>query len=94
VATIEPPLVPPRPEVDDPVGGLDDVEVMLDNQHRVAVVDEPVEHLEQHAHVLEMEPCGWLVEDVQRALGIALGQLGCELHALRFTAGEGRGALP
>ena len=27
-------------EVDDPVGGLDDVEVVLDHQHGVALVDE------------------------------------------------------
>jgi len=30
-------------EVDDPVGGLDDVEIMLDHDH-VALLDKPVEH--------------------------------------------------
>src|SRR5213078_3532730 len=39
---------PPRPtlrsEVDDPVGGLDDVQVVLDDHHRVALVHEAVEH--------------------------------------------------
>ena len=34
-------------EVDDVVRGLDDVEVMLDEQHRVAGVDEPVQRFEQ-----------------------------------------------
>jgi hypothetical protein len=43
-------------EVDDPVGRLDDVEVVLDDEHRVAAVDEPVQHVEQHAHVLEVRP--------------------------------------
>src|SRR6187549_2462295 len=30
------------PEVDDPVGALDDVEVVLDHDHRVALLDETV----------------------------------------------------
>src|SRR5487761_2100777 len=33
-------------QVDDPVGGLDDVEVVLDHQHGVALVDESVQDLE------------------------------------------------
>ena len=33
------------PEVDDPVGRLDHVQVVLDDQHRVAGVDEVVQHL-------------------------------------------------
>ena len=31
-------------EVDDPVGRLDDVEVVLDHEHRVALVDEALQH--------------------------------------------------
>ena len=38
-----------RAEVDDPVGRLDHVEVVLDDEHRVAGVDEVVQHLEQLA---------------------------------------------
>jgi hypothetical protein len=40
-----------------------------------------------------MESGGGLIEDVERASGIALRQLGRELDALRFTAGERRCAL-
>src|SRR5690606_4754672 len=45
-------------EVDDPVGRLDDVEVVLDDDDRVAGVHQPPEHLEQPAHVLEVEAGG------------------------------------
>ena len=51
-------------EVDDPVGRLDDVEVVLDHEHGVAGVDQPLQHAEQPAHVLEVEAGGGLVEDV------------------------------
>src|SRR4051794_10841586 len=35
-------LAPLGTEVDDPVGGLDDVEVVLDDDHGVARIDQPV----------------------------------------------------
>ena len=53
-------------EVDDPVGGLDHVEVVLDDDDRVARAREAVEDLEQLADVLEVEAGGRLVEDVER----------------------------
>ena len=34
-------------EIDDPVGGLDDIEIVLDDHHRVALLDQPIEHAEQ-----------------------------------------------
>ena len=56
-------------EVDDPVGRLDDVEVVLDDQHRVAGVDEVVQHLQQQLDVGEVQAGRRLVEQVQRAAG-------------------------
>src|SRR5687768_4245977 len=75
-------------QVDDPVGGLDHVEIVLDHHDAVALVDEAVEDLEQEAHVLEVETGGRLVEDVEGPPGVALGELGRELHALRLAARE------
>ena len=62
------------PEVDDPVGRLDDLEIVLDDDDRVALVDQLVQHLEQLRHVVEVEAGGRLVEDVERAAGGALGE--------------------
>ena len=61
-------------EVDDPVGGLDDVEIVLDDDDRVALVDQLVQHLEQLGDVVEVEAGGRLVEDVERAAGGALAR--------------------
>src|SRR4051794_15285613 len=83
-----------RPEVDDPVGRLDDVEVVLDDEDRVADVDQTLQHTEEATHVLEVEAGGGLVEDVDGATGGALAELGRELHALRLTTREGRRRLP
>jgi len=51
-------------EVDDPVGGLDDVEVVLDDEEGAAAVDELAEGGEELLHVVEVEAGGGLVEDV------------------------------
>ena len=53
------------PEVDDPVGRLDHVEVVLDHEHRVAQVDQPAEHGQQLLDVVEVQAGGRLVEDVE-----------------------------
>ncbi len=52
-------------EIDDPVGGLDDVEVVLDDDHRTSAVDELAQRDQQLTHVVEMEAGRRFVEDVE-----------------------------
>jgi hypothetical protein len=59
-------------EVDDPVGGLDDVEIVLDHHDRVALVDQLVQHFQQLGDIVEMQARRRFVEDVERAAGGAL----------------------
>ena len=66
---------------------------MLDHQHRVAGVDQPLEDLQEALDVGEVEAGRRLVEDVERAAGGALGQLGRELDPLRLAAGQRRRRL-
>ena len=60
---------------------------------RVARVDEPVQHLEQPLDVGEVQAGRRLVEDVERAPGRDLRQLGRELDALRLAARQRRRRL-
>ena len=62
-------------EVDDPVGGLDDVEIVLDDEQRAAAVDELAEGGEELLHVVEVEAGGGLVEDVESSTARAGGDL-------------------
>ena len=72
VATIwPPPFAAFGAEVDDPVGGFDDVEIVLDDEERAAAVDELAEGGEQFGDVVEMQAGGGLVEDVEHAAGRA-----------------------
>jgi hypothetical protein len=55
------------PEVDDPVGRLDHVEVVLDDDHGVAGLHQAPKHLDEALHVGEVQAGGRLVEDVEGA---------------------------
>src|SRR5712664_679952 len=77
-------------DVHDPVRALDHVEVVLDHQHGVARLDQPVEHVQETLDVVEVKAGGGLVEDVERPAGVGAGQLAREFDALRFAAAQGR----
>ena len=44
-----------RAEVNDPVGGLDDIEVVLDDDDGVAVIAQPVQYRQQLCDVMEVQ---------------------------------------
>ena len=83
-----------RAEVDDPVGGGDRVEVVLDQDDGVAGVDEPVQLTQQERGVRGVQSRGRLVEQVERVTAAGPLQLGGELDALRLPAAELGGRLP
>src|ERR1700683_1750011 len=72
-----------RTKVNDPIGLFDDVQIMFDDQHRVAERDQAVEHVEKFFDVVKMQPGGGLIEDVKRTAG----------PALRFAARNSGGRL-
>src|SRR5437763_1502317 len=54
-----------RAEVDDIIGRLDHVQVVLDHHDGVTVVDQPVQALQQPIDVGEVQTGGRLVQNVQ-----------------------------
>ena len=89
--TIRPPSWPaPGPEVDDPVGVRHHRLVVLDDDHRLAGVDEPVEQPEQLLDVGEVQAGRRLVEDVDVAL---LRHVRGQLEPLPLAAGQRRERL-
>src|SRR5690606_24162449 len=83
-----------RPEVEHVVRGLDHVEVVLDQDDRVALIHERVEGGEELADVVEVEAGRGLVEEVERVLRGGTAEVGGELDALRLAAGERVRGLP
>src|SRR5207302_4086995 len=81
------------PQVDDPVGGLHDIQVVFDDDDRVSLIHEAMQYLQQQPDILEVQSGRRLIQDVQRATRVPLGELSRELHALGLAAREGRRRL-
>ncbi len=75
-----------RAQIDDPVGGLDHIEVVLDHHDGVAFVAQPMQHIEQLCDIVKMQPGRRLIEYVERPAGGAFRQLAGQLDALGFAA--------
>jgi hypothetical protein len=71
-------------EFDDPVGGADQVPLVLDDDHGVAVVGEGADRLAQPRDVGGMQADGWFVQDVEHAGGARAHRRG-ELDPLQFA---------
>src|SRR3984893_12608935 len=87
-----------RSKIDDPIGGLNHFQIVLDHNERVTSIHESLENLEQHRDIVEMQTSGRLVENKQipaRAVAIrfafdisSFGQMLDEFQSLRFAAGK------
>ena len=66
---------------------------MFNDDHRVAVVAQAVQHSQQQVDVVEVQAGGRLVEYVQGTSGVALGEFERQFDALRFAARQRGRAL-
>ncbi len=80
-------------EVDDPVGGLDDFEIVLDDDDAVALRPPARAAPPELGDVVEMQARRRLVQNVERAAGGAAREFLGELDALRLAARERRRLL-
>lgn len=47
-----------RPEINDPVGGFNHIQIMLDHQDRITLINQPLEHVEQMTDIGRVKPGG------------------------------------
>jgi uncharacterized protein YwlG (UPF0340 family) len=91
-----------RAELDDVISFEEEIEVMLDDDHGVALVHQRVKHVDEFFAVAEVEADRRLLEQVEVARESAAGafaisreaggEFGDEFEALRLAAGKcGRG---
>ena len=81
-----------RPDVDQVVGRPQHVQVVFDDQHRVAQIAQAAEHCDQVLGVGRVQADGGLVEDVQHA-GESGAEQGGQAQALRVTRRQARRRL-
>src|SRR5258708_2076032 len=78
-------------QVDNEIGALDHVEIVLDDDHRIAQAYQPLKHVEQLVNVGKMKSGSRLIENVNRSPGGPLGEFLGQLNPLRLAAGKRRG---
>ena len=54
-----------RAKVDHPIRSGDQVQVVFDDQHRVAGIDQPLDDSDQPPHVRHVQADGWFLENEQ-----------------------------
>ena len=80
--------------VDDPVGHLDDVVVVFDDDDGMAFLYQAGEGLDEFLYVVEVEASGGLVEDEELGpLVTTFDEIGGQLDTLCLTAAERAGRL-
>ena len=79
--------------VNNVVGTLDDVQIVLNDDNGVAFLDKTVQHTEQHLNVLEVQTCRRLVKNIDGLARVLLGQFTRQLHTLALTTRQGAGGL-
>lgn len=82
-----------RAEFDHPIGGGDDIQMVFDDQHRVASIAQSGESGEQAVHVTEVQAGGRFIEEIQGVRGLRAGQFDCQFEPLRLAAGQRVGGL-
>src|SRR6267154_700255 len=75
-------------EVDDEIGALDNVEIVLDHDHCIAKCDQSLKHIQKFVDVGEVKTGGRFVKNVDRPPGGALGKFLGQLNPLRFSTGK------
>src|SRR5439155_15415541 len=82
-----------RPEVDDEVGGLDHVEIVLDDEQRVARLEKLLERGQQLRDVVEMQTRRRLIEEVEEAFAAVRREVRRDLDPLRLATRQRRRRL-
>src|SRR5579871_2504351 len=78
-----------RPQVDHIVRGLNDIQVVFDDEDRVAGVYQPIQAIEEALNIGQMQAGGRLVQNVEDAPApFDLAEFVRQFHALRFSSGE------
>src|SRR5581483_9945352 len=77
-------------QINDPVCVANHIEMVLNHNHGIAAIDEPVHDGEQTTNIRQVQASCWLIHDIDTAL---LVQFAGQLNALALSAREGAQGL-
>lgn len=75
--------------IENPVRGLDHIEIVFDDDDRIADIDQAVEDLEKFGDIFEVESSGGFIEEVEGFAGGGSCQFSGKFDALGLASAEG-----
>src|SRR5699024_8734243 len=82
-----------RTNVNNMVSAFNDIQVVFDDDDRMAAVDQLFERIQQLSYILEMQSGSGLIEEIERMIAGRLAQEFGQLYPLCLSSGKGRGTL-
>ena len=82
-----------RPHINNMIGNLDHIKVVLYHQNGIPPVHQFVQNCEQKIDILKMQSGGRLIQDIKSPAGILLGKFSSQLDTLCFATTEGDSGL-
>lgn len=74
------------PEIEDPIGHLDDIQIVLDYDYRVAQINQAVQDVQELFDIVKVKAGRGLIENVQRPAGGTAAELARQFDPLRLAA--------
>ena len=75
-----------RPKIDHPIDHADDLEIVLDDHHRIALVDESIQQIHQLIDIIEVQAGCRFVEHKECFPRRWTDQFGSQFDSLRFAS--------
>ena len=73
-------------KVDDIVCCFDDIQIMLDDHHRIAGIHQRLKHLDELVYIRCVQTGSRFIQDVDGSAGRSFGKLGRQFDPLRLSA--------
>jgi hypothetical protein len=73
-------------KIDKVIGGFDHIQVVLDNDHRIPVIHQTMEHIQELLDIDEVQARGRLVDDLKGASRSHLAELARQFDPLGLAA--------
>ena len=81
------------PHLDNPVGRVDDIWIVLNDNNGVSFINKLPKHIKQDSDILEMQSCGGFVQNIECTASVTSGKFCRKFHTLALASRKGVAGL-
>ncbi len=72
-------------KIQNPVGIADHIQIVFDDDDRISKIGQAMQHVQQFAHVVKVQSCGRLIQQIQSFSSLTFAEFTRQFDALRFS---------